>query len=672
MRKIHISLILLLLFLSTPLLSQDSLRVGVYDNAPKIFLDEKNKPQGIFIDLIEKIAAEENIYLEYRTGAWSDLLDALEQGKIDLLPDMAYSAERDSIFKLSGLPVIGSWLEIFTHTPNAISSMQDLDGKRIGLLAGSVQADYFAQQAANDFNISYRLRTYETQPELVEALKDKKLDGIVADRFMAFSTYMNNSLFPSGIVLRPIELYLGFSPQTPASVVSVFDSHISAQKNDPGSVYYSSLKYWFDEHFRNPIPQWLIWLLYALTGGLILSLFFAFLLDLNVRRKTRELQEAKVKAEESDRLKSAFLQNMSHEIRTPMNGIIGFMQLLKEPDLEASKRQKYINIVIKSGNRLLTTINNIIEFSKINSKQVEVNLQPVSLPEVMEFQYNFFKLHAAENNIQLKIGNQIMGPGSSIKTDRHILEGVLTNLINNAIKFTTEGSISFGNYVKEDRIIFYVKDSGVGIPQEKLDTIFKPFVQGHVNMNRPYEGSGLGLSIVKEHLRLLDGNIWVKQNPNKGSSFYFDLPYNPTEIPETELESALNPLVESFKQKAQILVAEDDNISYFLLERILKKAGLEVKRARNGQEVIEIFEKQANFELILMDMKMPELNGIEATKIIREKNSEIAIIAQTAYTQASDKDKAIEAGCDDFITKPIEPAELLQKISKYIPEPSVK
>jgi len=250
----------------------------------------------------------------------------------------------------------------------------------------------------------------------------------------------------------------------------------------------------------------------------------------NVIQRSKMIQaliSAKEKAEESDRLQSAFLANMSHEIRTPMNGILGFLELLSEPDLEEENKKEYIEIVNNSGRRLLNTINDIIEISKIEAGQSKVSYGDVNIGEVMKFHYDFFLPQAIEKGLAMNVSTQIMGPQGLIRTDRHKLDGILTNLIKNAIKFTEKGTIEFGNYLENEWLVFYIKDSGRGISKDRFEAIFERFVQADQNLTRAHEGSGLGLSITKAHVRALGGKIRVESEPGKGSTFFFTIPYVP-------------------------------------------------------------------------------------------------------------------------------------------------
>ncbi len=653
------------------LTSQKKLKVGVYNNPPKIFTED-GEPQGIFIDVISRISDKENFQADYVIGEWSKLREMLQKGEIDILPDVAYSVERDSLYALNSLAVIESWLEVFAGERQGVKSVADLEGKRIGVLSGSVQEQYLAIQIPQDFDISFELVEFDSPELVVSALKKKEIDFLVGDRFLKFSEKFTNDLFPTGIIMRPTELHFAFAKDTPQELIALFDKNLSVLKNDLDSVYYSSLNNLL-KRYEPGIPPFLKWVIIGILCLLVLVSGIAILFQYSVRKKTKELRvrndeldKARIKAEENERLKTAFLQNMSHEIRTPMNGIIGFMGLLKSPDLDSAGRKNYIEIVIESGKRLLSTINNIIEISKITSNEVTVKHDRVNVREVMKFHLEFFKISADEKNIILEISRQIKVDDAFIETDQYMLDGVLTNLLNNAIKFTDNGKVTFGNYFLEKELVFYVEDSGAGMPKNRLDAIFEPFVQADSNISRPYEGSGLGLSIVKRYLDLLGGKIWVESDKGKGSTFYFSIPYKKLEC-EKPVEQTLDDKTwaSDLEGNLKVLVAEDDNISFLLIKQLLSSFQMKVLRAKNGKEAVEQFRENTDFALILMDIKMPVMNGIDATRAIRKINKDIPIIAQTAFTLSGDREIVMDAGCTAFISKPINKENLLHLVEKH-------
>ena len=398
--------------------------------------------------------------------------------------------------------------------------------------------------------------------------------------------------------------------------------------------------------------------------------------DITQRKKAEEeLIKAKEKAEESDKLKTAFLCNMSHEIRTPMNGILGFSNLLNEPGLESAERQAYIKIIQKSGTRMLNILSEIIEISKIESGQMGVRLLRTNIHENNENIYNLLKPDAEKKGIDLSFKNSLPDKAAFTITDNEKLFSILTNLVKNAIKYTDKGSVEFGyEMVKTSHALsllkFYVKDTGIGIPKKRQEAIFERFIQADIADVEARQGAGLGLAISKAYVEMIGGTIWVESEVGIGSTFFFTLPYNsePEEeivdgiiVPGPDVKNKLNPQVSGLK----ILIAEDDEASGMLLSITVKKISKEVIRTRTGRDAIEICRANPDLDLILMDIQIPELNGYEATRQIRQFNRNVIIIAQTAFGLTGDREKSIEAGCNDYISKPIKKDELLALIFKY-------
>ncbi len=378
----------------------------------------------------------------------------------------------------------------------------------------------------------------------------------------------------------------------------------------------------------------------------------------------QELITAKEKAEESDRLKSAFLANMSHEIRTPMNGILGFADLLKEPDLSCDVQADYIAIIEKSGKRMLNIINDIVDISKIEAGLMKLDIKESNVNEQIEYTYTFFKPEAEAKGIELSFKNSSPAKEATIKTDREKLYAILTNLLKNAIKYTEKGSIVFGYEKKGEYIEFYVKDTGIGIPKDRQEAIFERFIQADIADKMARQGAGLGLAITKAYIEKLGGKIWVESNEGKGSTFYFTLPYNPEPASEVDRQPEPSEKNETVR-KLKILIAEDDEASEILISINIKEFSKEIIKVRTGSGAVESCRNNPDIDLILMDIQMPDLNGYEATREIREFNEEVIIIAQTAYALTGDKEKALEAGCNDYIAKPVNKDDLYALIQKY-------
>ena len=382
-----------------------------------------------------------------------------------------------------------------------------------------------------------------------------------------------------------------------------------------------------------------------------------------VAYRTIALADALDKATENDRLKTAFLHNISHEIRTPMNAIMGFSSFLKNPALEREKMVKFVDIITDSSSQLLSIITDIINIATIEAGKERINIKEFNLNALLTSIYHQFGLKVADNPIQLQYEFGLKDEYAKINTDETKVIEIISNLIANAVKFTDKGHVLFGYNVKGYELEFFVEDTGIGISNDKFDLIFERFRQVDSNSEKLYGGTGLGLSISKNYVELLGGKIWLKSELDKGSKFYFTLPF--TGINETSLiDKSINDDLKA-KSLKTILIAEDEDINYVLLEEYFSSLPIDIVRAKNGKEAIAKCKEQ-RFDLILMDLKMPILNGIEATKQIKELYPDIKIIAQTAYIDRIDLDKALESGMVDCLIKPIGYQKLVDILNIYL------
>ena len=390
------------------------------------------------------------------------------------------------------------------------------------------------------------------------------------------------------------------------------------------------------------------------------------------KRIEKNLIAAKEKAEESDKLKSAFLSNMSHEIRTPMNAILGFSTLLSDPGVSEEEKAEFVHIIRERGNDLLRIIDDIIDVAKIESGQIKIEIKECAVNQLLTnltVTLNEVKRKSAKNNIILNCLPANSNKDFTILTDGNRLRQVMTNLIENSLKFTHEGFVEFGYILKNigesPYIEFFVRDSGIGIPEEMHEIIFERFRQVDDTNTRKYGGTGLGLTISKNLIKLLGGEIKLTSEKGKGTTFQVLLPLQVPTNPNAEPEKGA-PVAISTKDWAKrvILVVEDEDSNFFLMDRILKRTGAKLIWAKNGMDAIEICKTQP-VDVILMDIRMPVMDGYEATQIIKKDHPEIPVIAQTAYALKGEKEKSLAAGCDNYIAKPIDSKELLAILHQY-------
>jgi PAS domain S-box-containing protein len=391
----------------------------------------------------------------------------------------------------------------------------------------------------------------------------------------------------------------------------------------------------------------------------------------SLKKVHEELVKANVEAEASNRLKSSFLANISHEIRTPLNSVVGFANLLLANDLTNEVKEEYIEHINHNSEKLLQIIGDIIDLSRLESSQIEITYEEASLNsivnEIVEDARKIIKRN--EKSIIINVMNMLEENGDLIFTDRIWLKRVLNHLMDNAVKFTLEGSVRLSYAKENENLVFRIKDTGIGINKENLDHIFEEFRQEIDGHHRPFEGLGVGLTLAKEVIERMGGKIFVQSEKGVGSEFSFSIPYRPaggsTRLRSKIAASEPQSFPINWSNKTCLLV--DDNKDVLLyLKRTLADTGINTLSARSGIEAIEIVKNMPGIDVVLLDMQMPEMNGIEATKEIRKIRKDIPIIAQTAFIFEDDKDIILEAGCDACLIKPIRKDHLLTVMSSFL------
>jgi PAS domain S-box-containing protein len=387
-------------------------------------------------------------------------------------------------------------------------------------------------------------------------------------------------------------------------------------------------------------------------------------IDISERvRAAEQMKFAKEKAEASDRLKTTFLNNISHEVRTPLNGILGFIDIITQPELSARDRKDSVLMLMESSNRLINTITNYMDISLLTSGNMSVTNNIFIPASIMREIFNNYERICSERNLKLILEIPERYENLSVNSDKEIFQKAVTHLLDNAVKFTERGEIHIGLTDTRDKVEFYVRDDGIGISKDSLDNIFDPFYKGEHLLTRQSEGSGLGLTIAKGMLELIGGTIHVETHEGKGSVFKFTIP---SWTPSPEISSSTKNIKTNVKNPL-ILVAEDDETNFFYLSALLKfETDADVIHASNGQEAIDMFKENPDISMILMDIKMPEIDGLEATRQIKQIRKDIPIIAITAYSMSGDKERVLAAGCDGYISKPINKVNLFNKMEEFL------
>lgn len=522
------TLLMLVVFVlpQPPSFAEKFIRVGIYENIPKVFTDGSGNPAGIFVDLIEDIAAREGWMIEYVHGTWGESLDRLAEGKIDLMPDVAFTTAREKIFVFHAEPVLSDWFQIYALKGSGILSLLDLDGKKIAVLEQSIQQDAFAA-LIEDFNIDVEIVPLPDYARAFASVREGLVDAVITNRFYGAYNRARYELEDTAVIFSPTKLFFAASEKTDKAILSAIDRQLITMKRDPGSVYFESLKKWTSEEYAYAFPAWLkiasVIMLFAALSGMAGTVVFKRQVDVRSRELLKSM-EARIAAETSDRLKSAFLATMSHELRTPLNSIIGFTGILLQGLAGPlnDEQTKQMKMVQGSARHLLSLINDVLDISRIEAGRLELGMESFNPVESAERVMETVRPAAERKGLYLR--KEIRGGVGKITGDRRRFEQVLLNLLGNAVKFTAKGGVTVSWGVEDGTIFFAVQDTGIGISTEDVKEIFKPFKQVDTGKSREYEGTGLGLSICKKLIEAMGGSIEAESEPGSGSVFTFRIP----------------------------------------------------------------------------------------------------------------------------------------------------
>lgn len=648
--------------------NQDSISVALLPYYPPYqFTDTNGNMSGVFIDLLDLM--EEKMNYKFKRVVykeWVELYKDAKDKKVDLILEIQQTKEREIFFSFYSRLSESNFVIVTQTDKNYGNNLKDYYDKKV-----TIPKNYAIQEFLMKNEKGLPIYT-----EINDLTCMLKVSEGVYDAFIGPRPVVNYYIKTQNIKNLKIAGKSGYD----------YISSIAVQKdnktlNDIIRKVTNSIS---DKEKEEIFDNWLFSIFtpfYRKANfwmGLVIAVFSIALsifllnryLKYLIKQKTKELVIARDLAEESNRLKTAFIHNISHEVRTPMNGILGFSKLLSEKGVTATKQKEYSKIIIESSNQLIQIIDNIIEISQLQTNQVRTNLQETDFNELIQTLNQEFVDRADRKKLNFLIQNKVKNDQSLILIDKIKLYKILYNLIDNAIKFTPEnGSIEISCISEGDSLKIAIKDTGIGIKQEDQEMIFVDFSQSKKEVTKSYDGLGLGLSIAQKNAKLIQGNISFTSRPEEGSIFLLTIPYQPiihlkkkkSTITDTTL-NVRDPITQV------ILIAEDGEINYIFLKTLLHKIDsykFVVHRAKNGKEALDICEVNPDIDLVLMDIQMPILDGYNATRRIKKKRPDLPVIAQTAYSTENDINKALESGCDDFLSKPIDPKKLKKTLEKF-------
>lgn len=749
--------------------SQPLVRVGLYENEPKVYTQADGEPAGLFVDLLEAIAAHEGWRLRYQRCEWQDCLAMLRGGQLDLMPDVAYSSERMRLYDFNEVSVASSWSQVYSHPELKVHALADLEGHRIAILVGGVQEAFFDRLMAMN-RLEYVALSVGSLEQGYAAVHAGQADAVVTNSFFAARNANRYRLRETPILFLPSNLYFATGRGRNADLLAAIDVHLSAWRHDAESVYYKALHHAMALPPEVLWPPWLGWSLASLMGGLVLLAGLSLLLRWQVNQRTRallastraleaqrgrlergetdvreeevvrkdgrrfwvritaravdprdhgkgtvaviqdisderaalaEMQRAKSLAESATRMKSEFLANMSHEIRTPINAVLGMQYLaLRHPDLPETVRDQ-LDKAQREARALLGVINDILDFSRIEAGKIELEQIAFKLDEVLARVTDSLGLQAEQKGLKLSIRYDSPIP-ARLRGDPLRLGQVLLNLCGNAVKFTAQGEVELSlrcleQHAEELTLQACVRDTGIGMTPEAQAGLFQQFSQADQTTTRRFGGSGLGLAISKRLVALMGGRLWVDDSrPGFGSTFCFTARLGrvaPRQrhaaaeglVCEPGLASASSSLLPvaglpsasgssaARLANARLLLVEDNAINREFGAELLRAEGMRVDEACDGAEALHQVQHAA-YDLVLMDIQMPVMDGLEATRRIRalaESTGEaryrrLPIVAMTAMARAQDIEESKAAGMSDHLSKPVVPEQLLAVVRRWI------
>ncbi len=643
------------------LAQQDSIKIAVYPYYPPYqFLTKNDSINGIlpdYLTLIEKklcYTFKKKQYID-----WQLLLKDAKAERIDMVLEMEETTQRLQFMKFHS-KLFQSSLVVVSRKDNEIpTSLHKFKNQTIAMVEGYSFYDRITEKYPH-----IKIIKYKNSILCLRSVQNGTTDAYIDTKAMAHYLIGQEQLNTLEITY---DIPLKYAPSIAVSKSNDTLNNIIHKTID--RITYGEKKRIFDNWLFDIVKPFYkrpkFWMLFFLVSISIIAVIalLNFYLKFKVQQRTRELQVAKDLAEESNQVKTNFIQNISHEIRTPMNGIIGFSELLKNNSLSNQEKKDYAQIIIDSSKELIASVDDILEISKLETSNIDTVPIATNISELLQNIVELFTLKASAKGLDLLLNNKITDVQKHIITDQAKLLRILNNFIDNSVKFTYQGTITITSYIEDSYIVIMITDTGIGIKPKDQEKIFQNFSQSEKEISKNFGGLGLGLAIAKKNIDLMSGKVSFSSQENKGSSFTIQIPYHP-------MQQETTTYIEKDKKtkKHIVLIAEDGNINFLLLKTVLEKMvdyEFTIYRASNGQEAVSLCKENDTIDIVLMDIKMPIMDGYDATKEIKKIRPELPVVAQTAYSTQEDIEKALAAGCDDFIAKPVDRKILTPILNKY-------
>ncbi len=640
-----------------------NLSISVFGYYPPYqFTSEYGDVEGIFVDYLTLLEKKINYKFQRKKYTyWHNVIEDAQLGRIDMILEIQETKKRQAYLNFFE-PLFESQHVIVTKQDTDIYSLSDMSNKTI-----VIPKDYAIREFLQEQHPSLKIEMEENETECLRALSAGKYDAYIGAK--AVVNYLIQAKKFEDLLISA-EIPYSYSPGIAVVKQHPILSNIIGKASADISLKEKSEL--FDRWLLRKVEPYYLkvnfWITILLTSIslLFLSLFLNKYLKYKIEERTQALLLAKNEAEQSSLLKTSFIHNISHEIRTPLNSILGFSELIKKEGALSTEQQNYIEKVIHSGKQLIYIVDDILQISNLQTKEIAIHSEEINLVEIFNGIIDYFKPKANQKKLELKSRFASSGEEDIIETDKQRLITIVNKLIDNAIKFTSEGSVTLSYEKNESEIKIKIKDTGIGIKEDEKEIIFESFLQLENEISRKFSGLGLGLSIAKENTLALGGSISFESKKNKGSTFIIKLPYQSVVNKNRETD-VLNKKQAGLSYT--VLVAEDVKINFLLVNSILKKFqpfDFTVLHAENGKEAVDYVKEKKEIDLVIMDIRMPVMDGYEATRIIKDLRPELVVLAHTAYSSDEDVEAAFNAGCEAVISKPIEVDYFKNTVKKFL------